>query len=237
MVKDLQAKEVYDLIIKDFTGLWESVTNNPDHQIGRGNFIFGFMAMNLLEFICRMCHSDSSGKSLRDFSNELKRIEGKYFTHIPKCLTVKKDHSIDLRVKKREYTLPHLDGQDHDDLLLTLIFDLIRNGVAHQYQQLVCDHKADSDLYITLDGPTHKRYINRKKRWRHLTCISEKNGDVRLILHPQILFADFKDAAERSGILDNDPVVEHLKRRYMIEAHRLINSLVKGGHDCIEALN
>ena len=30
MVKDLQAKEAYDLIIKDFTGLWDSVASSSN---------------------------------------------------------------------------------------------------------------------------------------------------------------------------------------------------------------
>jgi hypothetical protein len=59
--------------LNDFRSAWNTLARVNDQKIGRGNFIFGFIAMNLLEYICRLCGSNSS--ALRDFSNGLTDIE------------------------------------------------------------------------------------------------------------------------------------------------------------------
>ena len=54
-----------------------------DENIGRGNFIFAFKAMNLLEFACRICDSDPSENASTDFSSNLFGTEKRHFTHLP----------------------------------------------------------------------------------------------------------------------------------------------------------
>lgn len=119
------------------------------------------MAMNLLEYICRLCMSDSN--ALRGFSEELNKIEPKYFIHLPVNLAQSRDR-LDLGIKRIGFTLPYKDEQDRDKLLVTLLFDLIRNGIGHQYQQIVVDLNNGANFFITLDGPSYKNTINEIKR-------------------------------------------------------------------------
>ena len=120
MVQNLNPKEIYQFIVNDFRGAWDSVAANNNQNIGRGNFMFALQAMNLLEFGSRLCADDS--KLLHDFSND-----PKYFTIFPgPCgLTT-------------EFDLPYI-GNNKCDSSLCAIFDLIRNGHGHQYQQIIVD--------------------------------------------------------------------------------------------------
>jgi len=83
MVQDLTPCEIFNFIKNDFLGAWNSIAANPDPAIGRGNFMFGREAMSLLEFVALLYKSDNTPKALRDFSNELYKIEPKYFTRLP----------------------------------------------------------------------------------------------------------------------------------------------------------
>jgi hypothetical protein len=79
MVKNLTVREIYNFITGDFRACWDSLANNSDPTINRGNFMFGRQAMNLPEFACRLYQSDSSGQARIDFSSELNSIESQYF--------------------------------------------------------------------------------------------------------------------------------------------------------------
>jgi hypothetical protein len=63
MVKNLGVREIYNFIAGDFRACWDSLANNADPIIGRGNFIFGRQAMNLLEFACKLYEGDSTGQN------------------------------------------------------------------------------------------------------------------------------------------------------------------------------
>ena len=219
-------------MINDFKSAWNTLASINDQHIGRGNFIFGFMAMNLLEYICRLCSSDPS--ALRDFSNELNSIESKYFTHLP-VNPAQSGRKLDLRIKRDGFILPYTDEENRDNLLLTLLFDLIRNGIGHQYQQLVVDLENRADFFITLDGPFYKNTINKNKRWRHLFCRVERNGDICITVYPQILLVDFELAGKQSSLLEKNLQIDHrrFERRYDVNASQLKDSLKRGGLDCV----
>ncbi|HZD34224.1 MAG TPA: hypothetical protein VE130_03380 [Nitrososphaeraceae archaeon] len=236
MVVNLSSEIALTLMIKDFKGAWNTLAGLKDHRIGRGNFIFGFMAMNLLEFICRLCRSDPTRKTLRDFSNNLNTIESKYFTHIPSSLP-KGSGILNLNVRRDDFTLPYLDDQNKNNMLLTLLYDLIRNGVGHQYQQLVVDLKNGGNFFITIDGPFYGNIINKDKRYHHLFCRIEKNGDINLTVFPQILLVDFEDAVKQSKLLERGLTIGHLKRYYDIDSQSLVRSLENGGVECVHALH
>jgi len=236
VVENLSAEKALTFMINDFKGAWNSLAGVKDRRIGRGNFIFGFMAMNLLEFICRLCRSDATGETLQDFSINLNKIEGKYFAHIPGSLP-KENGILNLKVKRGNFTLPYLDDQNKNNMLLTLLYDLIRNGIGHQYQQLVVDLKNDSKFFITLDGPSYGKIIDKNKRWRHLFCRLEKNGDISLTIYPQILLVDFEDAVKQSKLLERGLAISHLKRYYDIDSQCLVHSLKNGGIECVHALH
>ena len=55
MVQNLETSEIYNFMVNDFRYVWNSVANNNNEKIARGNFMFAQQAMNLLEFIGRAC--------------------------------------------------------------------------------------------------------------------------------------------------------------------------------------
>jgi hypothetical protein len=52
-MQNLTPKDIYNAITADFKGAWKSIADNPDNNIGRGNFMFAHQAMTLLEFVAR----------------------------------------------------------------------------------------------------------------------------------------------------------------------------------------
>ena len=72
MVQNLNPNEIYQFIVSDSRGAWDSIAGNYNQSIGRGNFMFAFQAMNLLEFASRLCANNS--KLLNNFSDEINRI-------------------------------------------------------------------------------------------------------------------------------------------------------------------
>src|SRR5687768_2036614 len=69
-------------------------------------------------------------------------FEGRYFTPIPGTCGL-----------PREFELPSDPAQGPKDRqLLGALFDLVRNGHAHQYQQIVVDLTDGKYLAVSLDG-------------------------------------------------------------------------------------
>ena len=125
MVGNLTPEEIHQFIVSDFRAAWNSIADNNDTTIGRGNFMFERQAMTLLEFASRLYTNDATGIMQRNFSSELHKIEPKYFTLLPvPCATTK------------EFILPHI-GDKSGRTLLWSLFDLIRHGLAHQYRQII----------------------------------------------------------------------------------------------------
>jgi|ERR671918_570992 hypothetical protein len=93
MVKNYEPEQAFNLIIDDFIRAWEclakaNVPSKLESCAGaripgkrQGPMFFGFLAMNLLEYICRLCAT--STPALLEFSNYLNAIESKYFIHLP----------------------------------------------------------------------------------------------------------------------------------------------------------
>lgn len=101
--------------------------------------MFGGQATKLLEFAARLSATDSTGTALTEFSQALFTIEPKYSTHLPSICA-----DFD------EFDLPYKNSKE--DELLWAIFDLVRNGQAHQYQQILVDLTDGVDWQISLTG-------------------------------------------------------------------------------------
>lgn len=201
MVDDLTVDEVYDSITKDFVGAWDSVANNPNRNMGRGNFMFARQAMNLLEFACRLYNHDT--KMRVSFSKELKNIEPKYFTRLPSSC-----------VDPKEITLPHIRNNSGDSLLWAL-YDLIRNGIAHQYQQIVVKLKNRKKFFIELTGTKEGRsldIVRKSKPANHLAYYIDQHGDIGLKVYPEQLFIDIEQAIQRCQLLIRKRKFKHLRR-------------------------
>ena len=201
MVQNLNPNEIYQFIVSDFRGAWDSIAANYNQSIGRGNFMFAFQAMNLLEFASRLCDNDS--KLLNNFSNEINRIDPKYFTLLPgPCgLTT-------------EFDLPYIVNNKGDSLLCAF-FDLIRNGLGHQYQQIIVDLTNKKHFYVSLSGAERDRYLNviaKSRSPRHLAYTIDSDGDLGLALCPGDLFLDFEKAIVKSALLHRSLSFQYLSR-------------------------
>lgn len=203
MIANLPPSTLYTLIVKDFEGAWDSLARNPAQDIGRGNFMFARQAMTLLEWVGRLCASDPS--ALQDFSSELCNIEPRYFTALPgSCGTI------------RDFAFPACGSQPYDETLLFCMFDLIRNGQAHQYQQIVVRLQDNHDFAFEITGAQCGLFIqdvskdNRPEG--HLTFNRDEKNDLWLKLRPETLFMDLKTAAVRSRLLDRGLAFHYLAR-------------------------
>lgn len=194
VAKNLKPKEVYNFMVSDFEDVWDSVAHNPSAR-GRGNFLFAILAMAFLEFTCRLSKSDAEGTSLPRFSKQLHAIDKRYFIRIP-----------GLNVSTSEFELPFIGQAQTNDYLLSALFDLIRNGIAHQYQQILVGLKGGRNWGITLTGPKRGRYLDTiqaspRSDSTHLTIKRDSNGDLWLTVNPARLFLDFRKAFDGAQLL------------------------------------
>lgn len=221
MVSDLSVQKIYQFIVNDFEGAWNSLADKldtPGEEIGRGNFMFAAQAMILLEFASRLCKGKP--KMLDDFSRELDKIDPKYFKLLPSRCVPDSD----------QFNLPYMGDKDGRDLLWAL-FDLIRNGLAHQYQQIIVKLKDKKLFYVSIAwGADHSRRLNGSRPPDHLDCKLDESGDLVLKVYPDILFLDFKKAIINSNLLNRNPSFDRLYRprnkdRYDFDSISLIKSL------------
>jgi hypothetical protein len=109
MVPNLTTHDIYNSIVNDFKGAWNSIAANSDRNIGRGNFMFASQAMHLLEFAGRLYDKDSSAH--QKFSKDLYNMEPRCFKRLPG------------RARKTKYfDLPYI-GNTKDKTLLWALFD------------------------------------------------------------------------------------------------------------------
>ena len=172
---------------------------------GRGNFAFALLAMAFLEFTCRLCKSDPTGVALPDFSHQLNLIESRYFNKIA-----------GLNAPVRAFSFPYI-GTQTNDFLICALFDLIRNGLAHQYQQILVHLQPDNWWGITLSGPAKGKTIAHitnypRSRMTHLTLRTGTDGVTWLVISPARLFLDFKKAFDDARLIERPLTVEHFDR-------------------------
>jgi hypothetical protein len=207
MVQNLSPQELYGAIVNDFECAWNSLAANP-MATGRGNFMFARQAMTLLEFAARLCMSDPqrvNGQPVatREFAEQLALIEPKYFTQLPgPCADF------------RDFILPFypLTRTNPQSQLLWAVFDLIRNGQAHQYQQIIVDLTDKTDWAISLTGATSGRYVGAARPPDHLGYRRDENGDIWVLVYPDVMFVDAKTAILASGILSQHLSFQYLRR-------------------------
>src|ERR1700675_4285359 len=180
-IPKVPANRIFEFIVGDFQAAWSGLVDRKCGHIGGGNFMFALLAMILLEFACRICAKDKTNKKITDLTNALKKIEPRYFTPLPGPCS-----------KTREFTLP---GPNPDRHLLGMIFDLVRNGKAHQYQSPIVT-LSDGDVDIDLTGPASDRVLTRRGRRRPRKHLRYKvvSGDLSLYVRTDQLFLDIKKA-------------------------------------------
>lgn len=220
---NLEPKTIYGFITGDFKSLWDSLALNKNPSNG-GNFTFAMLDMILLEFISRYCQVDGSGQTLRDFSDSFNSIDNRYFRKIENFGGI-----------VTSLKLPYLNYPNRE--LIHVLFDLIRNGEAHQYQQIVADLQ-DTKLIITTGGRV--RVIGRTEgmmlyeigsRTGHLDVNFGVDGSwISITFRPEVFFTDITKAVDESGVLNRalrfDYFNRHNSNYSSTSYHNVYESLV-----------
>jgi hypothetical protein len=214
MPPNLTKEEIFDFIIGDFRDAWAALIKLSRRVAGhRGNFMFARQTMNLLEAAALLCSSDPGSRAtpctgaLNDFSQSLYDIDKLYFTELPgPC------------AENEDFRLPFY-GPNPSSELLWALFDLIRHGLAHQYQQAIVEltdpgpPKVHFGIELTGASPNLSLDRAAKRRPRKHLGSKWKAGVFWLHVRTDRLFVDIEKAINQSGILSNSLLTfPHMKR-------------------------
>ncbi len=201
MGSDLPASKIVDFIIGDFEAAWNALAAEPVAG-NRGNFLFALQAMVLLEVASRLCASDLTGAALGAFSTQLSARDPRYFTALPGACAG----------GSHEFTLP-CSGPNPSAELLAALFDLIRNGQAHQYQQIRVRLSDGMDFQVELTGAEHGLFLDRTpNRTGHLVQSRDESGDLWLKVRTDVLFVDVRESIRTANLLGRGLSIVHLVR-------------------------
>jgi thiamine pyrophosphokinase len=207
MASDLSPQTLLQFVIGDFETAWDAIAR-VSGPVNRGNSIFGKQAMVLLELACRLCQSDSTRAALGDLSAALNKRDPRYFWALPGRVWAPSSST------RAEFSLPGLTG-DRYGHLLAAIFNLVRNGQAHQYQQMRAALTSGENFRVSLTGAKEGRFLRTvlasERPSSHLSCIAGDH-DLLLIVRSDVLFLDIRDAV-RSARLDQ----RGLSLKYLVE--------------------
>lgn len=190
---NMSSADIYIGIVADFEGAWLGLSRVTIEEAGgRGNFMFARQAMVLLEFICRLTSPNATPTTEHvHFCEALHSLEPRYFGELPgTCAS-----------EDSEYVLPFY-GPNPERQLIRGVFDLMRNGGAHQYQQIPVTLADDRSFGISIGNgswPDDRPLGDPRRRRGHL--VYQKQPDATwLAVSPDTLFLDIKEAAESAGI-------------------------------------
>ena len=216
---DLPAIALIGFVLGDFEAAWDSLAANRDAP-NRGNFLFALQSMVLLELACRVCDANASTQALSNLSSELSHREPRYFAELPAPVPA-----------PRKFNLPSV-GPDANRTLLAALFDLVRHGHAHQYQQMRGRLTDGSEFGISIAGAEYGAFLSRAladgRPPGHLQL--EEGRDLWLRFRPDIFFLDLRDSIYGANLVDGTLALEHLVGpEYRFSAEELRRALTKAG--------
>lgn len=196
---DLAASVLANFICSDFRTAWDAVASIPGDAGAKGNFMFARQAMSLIELAGRTCAADSTGQALFDLSLSLEAIEPRYFTLLPgPCARPGKNRN------GVEWTLPSkASAHPPEAQLLWVLFDLIRHGQAHTYQQIMVELNDTTIWGISLTGAKAGRTLCTVAAARprdHLSQKRSEDGSLWLVVRPEVMFLDFESAIAQGRV-------------------------------------
>lgn len=195
---DLPASTLAYFIRADFRAAWDAVACLPAEIGARGNFIFARQAMSLIELAGRTCAADPSGQALTDLSRRLEAIDPRCFALLPgPCARPGRNRG------QVEWTLPfNPAAQPYEAQLLWALFDLVRHGQAHQYQQIMVKLNDGTIWGVSLTGAAPGRTLSTVQGSRpadHLSQLPGDDGSLWLVIRPEVMFLDFEAATAQAG--------------------------------------
>ena len=229
---NLSARTLYDFITSDFESAWAALAAmqaNREGLRGRGNMMFARQAMSLLEFACRLCGSSADARA--DFSRALHEQDARYFTEMPGACAVFNDRSVLLPFH------PQRGPGSADRTLLTALFEMVRHGLAHQYQGITAQLADGRVLVASISGVEYGDVLGENpRRDTYLGYIKAEHDDLLVRLYPDVLYVDVRDAIARSALLERGLTIDYLKRggqeaaTFQFDAASVEARLKAGGH-------
>ncbi len=213
MITEVPAAILFRYIVDDFQVAWNALVERDEGNGGGGNFLFALLATVLVEFAWRLCGNDQA--RCTRFRGALGAIEPLYLS----------------RVRGQWNGSGNFKACWRDDEFLTMIFDAVRNGKAHQYQSPVIRLKCDCRLDVDVTGPRRGREL-RNRSWRPTDYLHYKvsaAGDVSILLRPDQLFLDIKNAIEASGLLEDGSSLTRMIYERDCTASEFVISLEQAG--------
>jgi hypothetical protein len=203
--QNLTPETIRHFLDRDFRDAWDALANIPEAR-GRGNFMFGREAIALLELASRVCHEDPARQAINDLSAAIEQIEPRYFTPLPAPAHW-----------PRDFDLPSSPARGpREQQLLCVIYDLVRNGQAHQRQQIMVETTDAKTFGISLTGAVYGRTLGDRlthgRPPEHLALLQSDVGDLFVVLCPEVLFLDLLSAITASGVFQRGFAFTHLGR-------------------------
>ena len=228
MVADLPPAEVVEFLTGDFRCAWDALAGRTDLK-RRGNFMFAGQCCVLLEVVARICTTDSSGAALRDVSAAIASRDARYFSPLPGvCFTG----------NSSEFILPCV-GPNPGSQLLAAVFDLVRNGQLHHYQQLRAELVDGKDFVVELSGAdtllAETFASGRPKGHLHVRR-DPSLGDIWVGVRPDVLFHDIADSVRDANLLGRGLTLPRFRRpgakgkTYQFSSAQLESALKSAGH-------
>ena len=166
--------------------------------------MFGRQAMSLLELACRVCAMDASGKAIQDLSDAIDKREPRYFTKLPGVCW----HS-----KRRAFGLPS-KGSNPDNQLIAAVFNLVRNGLSHQYQQMRAALSDGKEFGVSLTGADYGSYLSNTfaqgRPSKHLSTNRDQNNNLWVTVMPNVFFLDVRDAIREIFLIKVTSAFDHM---------------------------
>lgn len=187
VIPNIPFRDLHRFIVNDFEGAWAGIVATAPN--GRGNMMFARQAMLLIELAARSCAGRRS--RLQQLSQALRAIEPRYFSPLPGPCG-----------RNQEFELPYDPNRGAKEAqLLWALFDMIRNGGAHQYQQIVVRLTDKRRFAIRVSGADLPLGAPRRPR-AHLGYLRDHYGHVLLHVSSGTMFLDFRDAVTATGLLN-----------------------------------
>jgi hypothetical protein len=194
---DWPSEHVYRAFVADFDGAWTAVERGrPD---GRCNFMFALLAMDFLEWCGRVTNDYPDARTR--FVDALGAADPVYFALLPAPWPGSK--RIPMFPTGREF--------------LWVIFNTVRHGLAHRYVHPDVD-LTDMRLRVSISGadhPAHRAGAPRPPDYLAPVQVHGSLGPLDRVeaghdfvvvpLHPDVLFADLRTAADAARLATLPP--------------------------------
>lgn len=189
---DISFATRYEFLCGDFESAWRSMAQRAKTGVpmSGGNYIFAQMTMVLLEMIGYAAQANAT--AFREFRRELKAIEPRYFKRLPG--STGRNHN------------PKIPwwGSYKDRQAIQVLFDTIRNGQAHVYQQILMELDDGSTFGAAISGVNEFSPESPGNRDPeaivHLDLEVQPNA-VWLKFQPDVMLAHIRSAVDSSGFL------------------------------------